>query len=78
MNRTKDGALQVLREVAAKVRPSLEDSVAKELLTPELVGAVLDSAWQHQFDEDRSAFKSDIRQLITDAIEQRMLGEAKA
>jgi hypothetical protein len=76
VNRTRDGALAVLKQTADAVRGGIDDNAARDLLTEELLAAIFDAAWRHQFAEDRSAFRNEVKELVTDAIEAMLLKEA--
>jgi hypothetical protein len=63
MNRSREGAHQVLLSLRQQIIAGMTNERAKRLLSEELVAALLDAAWQHQFDESRTDFKNDVQMI---------------
>ena len=76
--RTKSRALDVLLSSLAALRPTIDDSGARALLTDELATRILESAWKYQFDDDRAECRNEIRELVEIAIETREVEAADA
>lgn len=75
MNRSKQGALEELLILRDGLLHSVKDETARKLLTADLVSKVLEIAWSHQFEDDRAPFRSEVQQVINDAIEAHFLKE---
>lgn len=74
--RTKAGALAVVlghREASGSLMTS---DRAKTIMSDRFLADLLDLAWQNQFEQDRSAPRRALRQLIADAIEADRLNGA--
>ena len=76
--RTKRGALDVLLKQLTTLRPNIDDCAAREILTAALATDILETAWRHQFDDDRSACRKKIHDLVEFAIEEREVEAADA
>jgi hypothetical protein len=77
MKRSKEGALSVLLQTRDEVIEEMTDSRAASILDNDLIAAVLELAWQYQFEEDRSVFRNELQKLLSDSIEKHFLQEAK-
>jgi NifB/MoaA-like Fe-S oxidoreductase len=75
MDRTRQGALEVLLSLRPAILSEIPDERARTLLTENLVNDVLREAWRNAFEENRTVFRSRLRQLVGDAIEERKLRE---
>lgn len=75
VDRSKESALEVLLEVRNEVAESLMNDDARSVLTEDLLRDVFDVSWNNQFEEDRRAARRELRQLVTDAIEERFLAK---
>lgn len=60
---TSDDAREVVVEVAQRTDISSEYPRMAVLCDPSVLTRVVDIAWRHQFDEDRSGFKREMRDL---------------
>jgi hypothetical protein len=78
MKRSKQGALDELQALRSALLQEIKDDAARNLLTDDLVSTILDLAWLHQFDDDRSTFKIEVQRLVSDAVEQHFLKERRA
>lgn len=58
----RPGALAALREVAESADRS-KFGIAVDSFYPEDYEQIIGLAWRHQFDDDRSKFKRDLREL---------------
>ena len=65
-------ARKALLEVAQSEALKEEYSLVSEACTPEDLQYIIELAWRHQFDDDRSAFKRDIAQLQVQVSERAM------
>ena len=74
--RTRDNALEVLKEALPKVRKGIEEETVKRCLSPKLVEDIFTQAWNHQFDDNRSDFRGLIRDLVQEALEATTDGNA--
>ena len=68
-SRTKRRALDVLLDRLEAQRPNIEDCAASEILTNVLATDILETAWKHQFDDDRSECRNKVHELVEIAIE---------
>ena len=75
--RTKERAFEVLLENVRKVAEDLEDSRAASVMSEDLVRGIFESAWTHQFDNDRSGFIARARELVQLEIESQKVGESR-
>jgi hypothetical protein len=75
VDRSKESALEVLLEVRSEVAESLMNNDARSVLTEGLLRDVFVVSWNNQFEEDRRAARRELRQLVTDAIEERFLAK---
>ena len=69
--RTKSRALDVLLSQLGALRQNIGDQAARDLLTEGLAADILDTAWKHQFDDDRLECRKNIQELVHIAIEER-------
>ncbi len=74
---TRESAQRVVLDVRSDAASSGTLSAA-ELLSEDLVERVFDLAWRHQFDEDRTAARRLLRQLVSDAVEGHLLEQGQA
>lgn len=74
----RPGALEALKEVADEADRSAY-GMAMDSFEPEDYEQIISLAWRHQFDDDRSKFKQQVRELqthVSDRILARLeLGE---
>ena len=70
-DRTKSRALEVLLGRLAALRPTIKNPAATELLTDALAKDILETAWKHQFDDDRRECRNTIQEIVGIAIEDR-------
>ncbi len=77
-SRTQHRARAVLLSRLAELRPAIEDQAARELLTDELATEILETAWSHQFDDDRQECRRKIREMVEIAIEARDIQDIDA
>lgn len=73
VDRSKASALEVLLEVRQEVVGTLTNEDAQSVLTEALLRDVFDVSWNNQFEEDRRVARRELRQLVTDAIEEHYL-----
>ena len=76
--RTKGRALDVLLSQLAALRPKIDDRAASEILTDVLAKDILETAWRHQFDDDRQECRNKVYEMIEIAIEDREVEAADA
>ena len=67
--RTKDSALELLKQALPSVKKSIDVARVNQCLTPKLIEDVFEYAWRHQFDEDRGEFRGLIRDLVQEALQ---------
>lgn len=68
--RTRGTAFAVLLEEFRAARRGLGDQdPGKGILSEELLREVFRSAWKHQFDDDRSSFRAEVREIVEDAVQ---------
>jgi hypothetical protein len=72
--RTKQGALEVLLGLRQSVVGTMNDEMARILLTDGLIEDVFREAWRSQFDDERGDFRAKLREIVSDAIEAQKLG----
>ena len=77
-DRTKRRALAVLLSRLAALRPNIADRAAGELLTDVLATDILETAWRHQFDDDRRECANKVHELVEIAMEAREVEAADA
>lgn len=65
----RDGALSALREVAESADRT-RFGLAIDSFEPDDYNEVVSLAWRYQFDDDRSKFKRDLRELQTHVSER--------
>lgn len=65
----RDGALSALREVAATADRKAY-ALAIDSFEPEDYDEIVRLAWRYQFDDDRSKFKRELRELQTHVSER--------
>ena len=71
------GALDALLGLRDKVSRSVQDEAARTLLTEDLVKDVLRVAWRNQFEDQRSEFRSKVKEIVTDTIEAYKIDRSK-
>jgi hypothetical protein len=74
LDRTRDGALQTLMQLLDQGAEQLVEST-RSILTESLVGEVFETAWDHQFEEDRRPSQRQVRELVQSAVLEAQLGE---
>ena len=67
--RTKDSALALLKQSLPAIKKGIDVESVKACLTGKLVEDVFESAWRHQFDENRSEFRGLVRDLVQESLE---------
>ncbi len=72
IGRSKTAAMGAVLEARDRVVTDNEDLVS-DVLSAGVMQEVFDAAWRHQFEEVRSAAKSDMRTLIKDAIDEVLM-----
>lgn len=76
--RTRGTAFAVLLEEFREARRSLDDDEpGVGALTETLLREVFRSAWKHQFDDERSEFRSEVKQIVEDAVQEMSLEESE-
>ena len=74
---TEIKAREIIERLRSQSIGEVPDPTAREILSRDLVEAVLDIAWSNQFEVDRAISRTRVRQLVADAIEARELGESR-
>ena len=72
VGRGRDGALAALREVAADPGLMEQFGIATASFEPADYEQLVTLAWRYQFDDDRSKFKRELREL-QEHVSQRIL-----
>lgn len=75
--RTKESALRVVLQLKNEATAEAENADVRAVLGSELVGRLLDMAWRHQFDPDRTAARRDVRTGVSDAVEAQLLARSE-
>lgn len=70
--RSRDKARSALLDRLERTREDVQNETAREILTPELAGAVFDLAWNHQFDKDRTGFINKVKDRVNLAVQERL------
>lgn len=74
--RTRGTAFSVLLEEFRSARRSLDnEEPGKSILTENLLREIFRSAWKNQFDDERSAFRSEVREIVQDSVQAAELDE---
>ena len=73
ITRTKDRALEILKDQLAQNpdEPGSEDPVEK--LAGDILEQILEREWAHQFDEDRDATIRSIREIVELGVDEHLL-----
>lgn len=74
VERTADAALQALLELRGSELQQL-DECTRDILSETLVREIFKQAWRYRFEEDRRQPRRAVRELVSDAIKERWLGE---
>lgn len=69
-SRTRERALAEIMRLLPEIRAELQDEALRQLLTEDLVREVFDTAWNHQFDDDRAPIVRMFRDIVREAIEE--------
>ena len=75
--RTEARAREIIERIRAETVQDIADDDARAILTEGFVSSILDVAWRFQFEADRTVSRARVRQLVSDAIERRSLGDDK-
>lgn len=73
MERTREAAEDELQKLIPTVSASLGNDAALAILDGDLVRDLFAIAWTHRFSDDRHDPQRLIRQLVTDAIDRKIL-----
>jgi hypothetical protein len=71
--RSRAAADSVVRDIRLQIVATSDSDTIKQLLTEDLVDAVLEEAWKDQFEDDRTHFIRRVREIVEDAVEQALL-----
>jgi hypothetical protein len=63
-------ALRLLLQLANEKRGTIEDERLIEVVSDDLVSAVFEIAWKHQWDPDPAAFSREARPLLESAVDK--------
>jgi hypothetical protein len=77
MERSRQAAEDVLKQLLPGVLPSVGNESAVVILTDEFVMELSEVMWTHRFEEDRKDPQKFVRQAVGDAIDRLVL-EGKA
>jgi hypothetical protein len=66
----RTAALNLVHDLANRRFAELKDEDTQMVLTPEVVDAVFEAAWEHQFDRNRTAIRQRIRDIIQAAVSE--------
>jgi ABC-type transporter MlaC component len=65
---SREAALELVRNLADRRFRELKDEDTRIVLSPDVVDAVFDAAWEHQFDRDRTSIQRKIRDIVQTAV----------
>jgi hypothetical protein len=65
---SRSAALDLVRTLAIERFGELNDENTREVLSPEVVDAVFEAAWEHQFDRNRTVAQQIIRDIVQRAV----------
>ena len=65
---SREAALRLIRELAEQRLKQLKDEDSRRVLSPEVVDAIFEVAWAHQFDRDRTEIQHNIRDIIQGSV----------
>jgi hypothetical protein len=65
---TKQKALDLLLELAEERRRSIDDERLRQVASAELVAAVFELAWQHQWDRAPADFIRAVRPIVDETV----------
>lgn len=68
-SRTRERALSELLRLLPEVKNSTQDEAVQTALTASVVNEVFTLAWDHQFDDDRTAVTRGFKEVVREAIE---------
>lgn len=75
IDRSKDAAREAVARAAAEVLDSLDDDMAKSVVSDELIEEVFEIAWRHQFDDNRTPIRTEVQQVVSDRVVEVLLEE---
>lgn len=65
---SRAAALELIHNLANQRFSELKDEDVKKVLSSEVVDAVFEAAWEHQFDRERTAIRRTIRDIVQTAV----------
>ncbi len=70
---TRDSAHRVVLGLREEAAEAVGIDSARDLLSSDLLERVFDIAWRHQFDQDRGPARRNLKQVVSDAVEEHVL-----
>jgi hypothetical protein len=71
--KTKQKALDLLLELAEGCRSAIDDRQLREVAAPNLVTAVFELAWKHQWDRTPDNFLRAVRPIVDQAVAEAVI-----